>query len=173
MSSGSTLYRFCDLAAPSLRQRSQVKSPGSLSIRIWDPLPNSWASDIDLVIVPNGPGVNEVAFIHRSTSTLVLTDFIQNFEPEKVSPLVRSLVRFAPVPCPQTGSSGASSVRDQSKQRRGRTSCPNARGLGAGTRYLRSRRLVRAATFAGRVISSRSETFTRSGTLHDNMTHPE
>jgi hypothetical protein len=45
--------------------------------------------------VPGGLGVNEVAFIHRSTSTLVLTDLIQSFEPEKVSPLVRPLVRFA------------------------------------------------------------------------------
>ena len=53
------------------------------------------AGDIDQVIVPGGLGVNEVAFLHRSTSTLVLTDLIQNFEPEKVSPLVRPLVRFA------------------------------------------------------------------------------
>jgi hypothetical protein len=47
------------------------------------------------VIVPGGLAANEVAFIHRSTSTLVLTDLIQLFDPEKVSPLVRPLVHLA------------------------------------------------------------------------------
>jgi hypothetical protein len=56
--------------------------------------PDAWRGDIDQVIVPGGLGVNEVAFLHRSTSTLVLTDLIQNFEPKKVSPLVRPLVRI-------------------------------------------------------------------------------
>src|SRR5690349_10705645 len=55
----------------------------------------TWALDIEQAVVPGGFGVNEVAFFHRSTSTLVLTDLIQNFEPEKISPLVRPLVRLA------------------------------------------------------------------------------
>jgi hypothetical protein len=47
------------------------------------------------VVVPGGFGVNEVAFLHRSTATLILTDLIENFEPEKVNVLVRPLVRLA------------------------------------------------------------------------------
>jgi hypothetical protein len=83
-------------AAPGLRQRSQVKKSGvALDQDLGPSAPKAWASDIDQVIVPGGLGVNEVAFIHVSTSTLVLTDLIQNFEPEKVSPLVRPLVRLA------------------------------------------------------------------------------
>jgi hypothetical protein len=44
------------------------------------------------VIAPGGLGVNEVAFLHRSTSTFVLTDLIQNFEPEKVTLVPRILM---------------------------------------------------------------------------------
>ena len=83
-------------AAPGLRQRSQVKKSGvALDHDLGPYAPEAWALDIEQAVVPGGFGVNEVAFFHRSTSTLVLTDLIQNFEPEKISPLVRPLVRLA------------------------------------------------------------------------------
>ena len=83
-------------AAPGLQQRTQVKKSGViLNHDIGPSAPEAWASDIDQVIVPGGFGVNEVAFFHRSTFTLVLTDLIENFEPEKVNVLVRPLVRLA------------------------------------------------------------------------------
>jgi len=83
-------------AAPGLRGRRQVKNSGVVLHRdLGSSSPEAWVSDIDQVIVPGGLGLNEVAFFHRSTRTLVLTDLIENFESEKVSPLVRPLVRFA------------------------------------------------------------------------------
>jgi hypothetical protein len=83
-------------AALGLRQRSQVKkSRVALDHDLGPYAPEAWALDIEQAVVPGGFGVNEVAFFHRSTSTLVLTDLIQNFEPEKISPLVRPLVRLA------------------------------------------------------------------------------
>jgi Domain of unknown function (DUF4336) len=83
-------------AAPGLRHRSQVKKSGvALDHDLGPSAPEAWAHDIEQAVVPGGFGVNEVAFLHCSTSTLVLTDLIQNFEPEKISPLVRPLVRLA------------------------------------------------------------------------------
>jgi hypothetical protein len=88
-------------AAPGLRQRSQVRQSGVVLDHDLGPSPpNAWARDIDQLIVPGGFGVNEVGFLHRSTSTLVLTDLIENFEADKVNPFVRPLVRLAGVMAP-------------------------------------------------------------------------
>jgi hypothetical protein len=57
--------------------------------------PSDWADDMEQQIVPGGFGVNEVAFLHRPTRTLVLTDLIENFEPEKLPGYMRPLVRLA------------------------------------------------------------------------------
>jgi hypothetical protein len=89
-------------AAPGLRQRTQVKRSGVVLDHDLGPsAPEAWVSDIDQVTVPGGFGVNEVAFLHRSTATLVLTDLIENFEPEKVNVLVRPLVRLAGAMAPE------------------------------------------------------------------------
>lgn len=83
-------------AAPGLRQRTPVKKSGvSLDHDLGPTAPAAWESDIDQIIVPGGFGVNEVAIFHRVSSTLVLTDLIENFEPEKINPLLRPLVRVA------------------------------------------------------------------------------
>lgn len=83
-------------AAPGLRQRSQVRKSGViLDHDLGDAAPAAWAGDIDQVVVPGGFGFREVAFFHRATASLILTDLIQNFEPEKVSRLLRPLLRLA------------------------------------------------------------------------------
>jgi hypothetical protein len=83
-------------AAPGLRQRGQVKRSGVVFHHDLGPSsPSAWASDIDQVVVPGGLGVNEVAFFHRATRTLVLTDLIENFEAEKLPLLMRPVVRLA------------------------------------------------------------------------------
>jgi hypothetical protein len=82
-------------AARGLRQRSQVRKSGvALDFDLGADAPNAWANEIDQALVPGGFGVNEVAFLHRPTSTLLLTDLIENFEAEKVNPLLRPLVRL-------------------------------------------------------------------------------
>jgi len=83
-------------AAPGLRQRSQVKSSGVVFQHdLGRAAPSDWADDIEQQVVPGGFGVNEVAFLHRPTRTLVLTDLIENLEPEKLPVLMRPLVRLA------------------------------------------------------------------------------
>jgi Domain of unknown function (DUF4336) len=83
-------------AAPGLRQRSQVKRSGAVFHHdLGSSAPSAWADDIDQIIVPGGFGVNEVAFLHRATRTLMLTDLIENFEAEKLPVLMRPLVRLA------------------------------------------------------------------------------
>jgi hypothetical protein len=83
-------------AAPGLRQRSQVKSSGVVFQHdLGQSSPTGWADDIEQQVVPGGFGVNEVAFLHRPTRTLVLTDLIENLEAEKLPILMRPLVRLA------------------------------------------------------------------------------
>jgi hypothetical protein len=83
-------------AAPGLRHRAQVKRSGLKIDRDLGPFPPpEWESDIDQTIIPGGFGVNEAAFLHRSSRTLVLTDLVENFEPEKLEGVARPLVRLA------------------------------------------------------------------------------
>lgn len=45
--------------------------------------PAAWADAIDQVLVP-GDLLTEVDFFHRASRTLILTDLIENFEPDRV-----------------------------------------------------------------------------------------
>ena len=46
--------------------------------------PETWRGEIDQVAVP-GDYLTEIDFLHRPSRTLILTDFIENFEPGKVT----------------------------------------------------------------------------------------
>jgi hypothetical protein len=82
-------------AAPGLRDRSQVKKAGVRIDRdLADGAPPPWAGEIDQMVIRGGFGITEVAFLHRLSRTLILTDLIENVEREKVSPLLRPLVRL-------------------------------------------------------------------------------
>jgi hypothetical protein len=48
-----------------------------------DTPPPAWSGAIDQVVVP-GDLLTEVVFFHRASRTLVLTDLIENFEPERI-----------------------------------------------------------------------------------------
>lgn len=41
--------------------------------------PSDWAAELDQCLLAGAPAVNEVAFLHRASRTLVLTDFAMNF----------------------------------------------------------------------------------------------
>lgn len=72
-------------AAPGLRDRAQVKAAGlRLDRDLGVAPPPEWADTFEQTIVPGGAGFREVAFFHRPTRTLILTDLIQNLEPEKL-----------------------------------------------------------------------------------------
>ena len=72
-------------AAPGLRERAQVCAAGlRLDRDLTDAPPDAWSNEIDQTVIPGGAGFREVAFLHRPTRTLILTDLIQNLEPQKL-----------------------------------------------------------------------------------------
>lgn len=74
-------------AAPGLRNRAQVKGAGlRLDHDLGPTPPAAWAGEIEQVVVPGGFGFAEVAFFHRPSRTLVLTDLVLNLEPAKLPP---------------------------------------------------------------------------------------
>jgi len=73
-------------AAPNLRQRTQVQKEGlRLDRDLTDEPPDEWGAEIEQIVISGGAGFREVAFLHRPTRTLILTDLIQNLEPEKLT----------------------------------------------------------------------------------------
>jgi hypothetical protein len=88
-------------AAPNLRQRPQVRKAGiRLDRDLTDSPPDDWGGEIELVVIPGGAGFREVAFLHRPTRTLILTDLVQNLEPEKLSLGTRLFARLTGVDAP-------------------------------------------------------------------------
>ena len=72
-------------AAPHLRERSQVKASGvRLDRDLPDRSPPEWASEMEQLVVPGAAGFREVAFFHRPSRTLILTDLIVNLEAKKL-----------------------------------------------------------------------------------------
>ena len=76
-------------APPGLRKRGAVRRSG---LRIDHDLgaaaPPAWSAEIEQVVVP-GAGFQEIAFFHRPSRTLVLTDLVVNIEPEKLPRFAR------------------------------------------------------------------------------------
>ena len=56
-----------------------------------DALP--WTDEIDSIIVPGFGGFREVAFLHKASRTLILTDLMQSLEPDRVPRLTRLYAR--------------------------------------------------------------------------------
>lgn len=88
-------------AAPELRNRSQVREAGlRLDRDLTDTPPSDWADEIEQTVVPGGAGFREVAFFHRPTRTLILTDLIQNLEPGKLPLGTRLFAKLTGVQAP-------------------------------------------------------------------------
>lgn len=88
-------------AAPNLRQRRQVRRAGLRVDRVLaDAAPPDWAADLRQVVVPGGLGFREVAFFHRVSRTLILTDLVLNLEPAKLPALIRPFLRLARMTAP-------------------------------------------------------------------------
>lgn len=88
--------RAATWAAPGLVRRLPVRRSGiEFDHELGRVAPEAFSADLDQVTLAGGMGVNEVAFLHRRTRTLVLTDLVQNFEPQKLGALARPLVRAA------------------------------------------------------------------------------
>lgn len=83
-------------AAPGLRDRASVRKSGlRLDFDLSDAPPAAWDGDIDQVVVPGGAGFREVAFLHQSSRTAVLTDLIDNLEPSQLPLATRMFAGLA------------------------------------------------------------------------------
>ncbi|MFK8185980.1 MAG: DUF4336 domain-containing protein [Phormidesmis sp.] len=63
------------------RQKVDVKFDADLDHKP----PSQWAEDLNQLVFQGSRFMDEVVFFHRKSSTLILTDLIENFEPDKVS----------------------------------------------------------------------------------------
>jgi Domain of unknown function (DUF4336) len=75
---GATTY-----AAPAVRKYARQRV-ASFDRDLGDEAPTDLGGTIGQVIVP-GALVTEVDFFHRASRTLILTDLIENFEPERIA----------------------------------------------------------------------------------------
>ena len=83
------------LAAPGLRERGPVRRAGlRIDQELRERAPEAWAGEIEQVVVPGGGGFTEVAMFHRPSSTLLMTDLMQNFEPGKLPWMLRPIARL-------------------------------------------------------------------------------
>jgi hypothetical protein len=90
-------------AAPGLRDRAQVKKSGlRLDRDLSDAAPAEWAADFEQVLVV-GAAFSEVDFLHKASRSLVMTDLVQNLEPEKMPTGMRVFARLTGVTAPHGG----------------------------------------------------------------------
>jgi hypothetical protein len=89
-------------AAPGLRERPQVKSAGvRLDHDLGEEAPERWRDVIEQVLVTAAFGFREVAFFHRLTRTLILTDLIQSLDPSTLPLASRLFAQATGVAAPK------------------------------------------------------------------------
>lgn len=85
-------------AAPGVQERA-----AKMGVKVrWDrelgeTPPGDWAGQIEQLVVHGSRVHQEVVFFHRASRTLILTDLIENFEPDRVGFWQRPLLRMAGV----------------------------------------------------------------------------
>lgn len=80
-------------AAPGVGDRAARQAqPIVFQANLGDSPPPAWATEIDQCIVRGSRFMEEVVFFHRPSRTLILTDLIENFEPDGASPWLRCLL---------------------------------------------------------------------------------
>lgn len=78
-------------SAPGLaRKRPDIEFDAELSACPDD----EWCKEIDQIIFQGSPAMEEVVFYHKLSKTLVLTDLIENFDPQTLNWWRRGLARF-------------------------------------------------------------------------------
>lgn len=81
------------LAVVGLGRRAQVQKSGlRIDGELDGSVPAAWAGQLDTVLV-SAPPYAELALFHRRSRTLVLTDLVQNLDPDRLPPLPRLIAR--------------------------------------------------------------------------------
>jgi hypothetical protein len=82
-------------AAPKLGDRAQVnKAAVRFDNELGERPPAAWVGEMEQTIIPGGGGFREVAFFHKPSRTLLLTDLIVNLEPEKLPVATRLFAKL-------------------------------------------------------------------------------
>jgi len=80
-------------AVPGLRQRTAIRRAGlRIDAELAGAAPAPWAGEIEQLVIAGAP-FRKVAFLHRATKTLLLTDLVTNLEAERLSPATRIFAR--------------------------------------------------------------------------------
>lgn len=81
-------------AVPVLRTRQPVKRAGvRIDHDLGDIAPPAWSEAIDQGLVRGTGGFEEAWFFHKASRTLVLTDMVENLDPEKLGPATAAVMR--------------------------------------------------------------------------------
>jgi hypothetical protein len=105
-------------AGPQLAERVQTRFDQQLG----DTAEACWAHDLDQLIFWGSEVLPETVFLHRSSRTLIMTDIIQNHEPELDTWMWRTLKRLNGISAPNGGTprDWRLSVRDREAARAAR-----------------------------------------------------
>ncbi len=79
-----------------IKKRSDIKFDKALS----DIAENDWKEEIGQVIFKGSLVMEEAVFFHLSSKTIILTDLVENFTPESLTPWQRGLAKFAGILAP-------------------------------------------------------------------------
>lgn len=83
-------------ASPGVRERAaHQKIEVAFDADLEDRPSDRWHEDLDQLIFRGSRFMEEVVFFHRKTATLILTDLIENFEPNRVSQPLNWLLKLA------------------------------------------------------------------------------
>ena len=86
-------------AGPQLRERVELHFDQDLG----DAAEPCWSPDLDQLIFAGSEILPEVVFLHRRSRTLIVTDIIQNHEPEGDSWVWRAIKKFNGIAAPDGG----------------------------------------------------------------------
>ncbi len=85
-------------ASPGVEARAASQGiPTAFDEVLTDTAPEAWAGILDQLVFKGSSVLEEVVFLHRPSRTLILADLIENFERDKVGPVLRPLLRMAGV----------------------------------------------------------------------------
>ena len=89
-------------ASPGVDERAASQNiPVAFEHALKDSAPPDWSVDIDQLIFKGSRALEEVVFFHKESRTLILTDLIENFEPDRTkSPMWRSVYKAAGIAHP-------------------------------------------------------------------------
>lgn len=79
-----------------IRKRHDLHFDGPLGN---EPVPD-WKQDIDQLLFTGSPLMTEAIFFHRGSHSLIVTDLIENFSPQSLTPVKRFLAKKAGVVAP-------------------------------------------------------------------------